>query len=180
MGELVSLEAHRNQKAALAAYGRWPRLVGFAPEPALALPELPDQVLLKLADLGDDATLALYDLVLGVRGWGGGERFLHLPADRKMTALDAFLFITDLVRFELMRRLDWVADPPGRLLPLMELALHHQRYLASPDRGVPPLSPAYPRFGEVSARLRLEPGAVVRSLIPEALGVFHRRLVEKG
>ncbi len=178
MGELIELERIRRRKAADQAFARWMRRVGHQPGPETRLTELPDRVLADLADLGSEATLALYDLVLGVRGWGAGERFHYLEAKPKVEALDSFLFVADQVRFELMRRLDWVAGVACEHYPLVDLALHFDRIQKDFEPDTPKLTTAYPRYVEVSDRLRIEPAAVVRSLIPQALKAFHQRLTQ--
>lgn len=176
MGELIDLESLRRRKAADQAFSRWMRRVGHQPGPDTKLSDLPDRVLADLADLGSEATLALYDLVLGVRGWGAGERFHYLEAKPKVEALDSFLFVADQVRFELMRRLDWVEGVVSEHYPLVDLALHFDRIQTEFEPSTPQLTTAYPRYVEVRDRLRIEPAAVVRSLIPQALKAFHQRL----
>ncbi len=179
MGELIDLQGRRRSKAAERAFARWRRRVGCEPGPATRLCDLPDPVLGELADLGSEATLALYDLVLGVRGWGAGERFHYLEAKPKVEALDSFLFVADQVRFELMRRLGWVEGVAAEHYPLVDLALHFERIQKEFKPTTPTLTTAYPRYHQVSDRLGIEPAAVVRSLIPEALKAFRRRL-KKG
>lgn len=176
MGELIDLEAQRRRRAADQAFARWTRRVGYQPGPDTKLSELPGRVLGDLAELGSEATLALYDLVLGVRGWGAGERFHYLEAKPKVEALDSFLFVADQVRFELMRRLGWVEGVAAEHYPLVDLALYFERIQKEFEPVTPYLTTAYPRYVEVSDRLRVEPAAVVRSLIPQALKAFRQRL----
>ncbi|MBI4797517.1 MAG: hypothetical protein HY794_02010 [Desulfarculus sp.] len=85
------MEERRRDKAAQQSFGRWQRRVGFAPAVATRISDLPDPVISRLAELDREATLALYDLVLGVRGWGPGERFTYLEPKPKVEALDALV-----------------------------------------------------------------------------------------
>lgn len=179
MGELVNLGEHRRNRVAVMAFGRWEQKVGFRPPPEARISDLPDPVLACLAELGREATLAIYDLVLGVRGWGPGERFSFLEAKPKVEALDAFLFLADQVRFDLMRRLGWVRGVASESYSLLELAARPQDIQTQFQPPLPVLTPQYPRFGEVERRLSVEPAAVIRSLIPEALLIF-RRLCREG
>jgi hypothetical protein len=142
--------------------------------------DLPDSVLLRLAELDQQATLALYDLVLGVRDLGPGEGFPYLEAQAKVEALDAFLFLADQVRFDLMRRLGWVEGVAAEAYPLLDLAQRPKDIQSQFSPQVPRLSPDHHRYPELADRLRHEPAAVVRSLIPEALLVFRRKLAEQG
>lgn len=175
MGELVNLGAFRAQRDAGRAYSRWQRRVGYTPQPGDRLAELPDEVLSRLAGLDHFATLAIYDVVLGVRGWGTGERYTSLEPRARLEALDAFLLIADALRFELMRRLGWVNPPAAHQHSLLELATR-TRQLLSGEYGLPTLSQDYPAYADVQRRLTVEPEAVVRSLIPEALAAFRRRV----
>jgi len=176
LGELIHLEELRWRRLARAAFARWPQRLGYQPPPKARLSHLPDLVVGFLAELRHLATLALYDVVLGVRGLGPGERFHYLEAEHKVEALDAFLFLTDQVRFELMRRLGWVEGLAAEHYPIVELAARAREIRRSFRPEVPRLTPAYPRYQEVARRLKIEPGAVVRSLIPEALRRFRRRI----
>jgi hypothetical protein len=180
MGRVINLERHRQHKAAASAFERWPRRLGHRPGATDSLADLPDATLGLMAELDQDATLALYDLVLGVRGWGAGERFPYLEPQAKVEALDAFLLVADQVRFELMHRLGWVEEPPAASWPLVVLARDFRSLTGRDEPGVPRLSPAYPRYHQVAERLEMEPQTVVRSAIPEALKAFRRRLQDGG
>ncbi|ADK85989.1 conserved hypothetical protein [Desulfarculus baarsii DSM 2075] len=175
MGEVVDLGGARREKAAASAFARWEKRLGHAPVADERLGQLPDGVLSQLAELDQTATLALYDVVLGVRGWGAGEAFSYLEPAKKMEALDAFLFLADQVRFEVMRRLGWLRGIAAERHGICDLALHSRRIQAQHSPALPELTSAYPRFEEMQKRLRLEPEAAIRSLIPEALAIFRRR-----
>ena len=176
MADFIDLAEFRLRKKAHQAYCRWQRRLNYTPEPDTALENLPDRVLMILAELDQGASVALYDLVLGVRGWGAGENFYGLPPDRKMQALDAYLFLADQIRYEMMRRLGWVEGLAGEGFSLLELAEKPGEIQSRADSMVPRLTPAYHRYPELESRLGFEPLAVVRSLTPEALRAFRNRL----
>ncbi|MEW5912625.1 MAG: hypothetical protein AB1814_08720 [Thermodesulfobacteriota bacterium] len=176
MGRVVSLAQARAQKMAAASFGRWPQRVDHRPRPSDRLSDLPSHVLDALAQLKHQATLALYDVVLGVRGWGPGERFYYLEARPKLEALDAFLFLADQVRWDLMHRLGWLAEGPAQKYPILELARRNREIQAQFGPEPPRLTEDYPGFERVRRRLKMEPEAVVRSLIPQALAAFKEHL----
>jgi hypothetical protein len=175
-GQLVSLEQARRDKEARAAFGPWQRRLDYRPPAEAALSELPDAVLHQLAELGQVGTLALYDVVLGVRGQGPGERYPDLEARIKLEALDVFLFLADQVRFEVMVRLGWLDPGPVRGVSIMEMAKDHRRFQAEAGRVPLKLTKQYPSFDQVERRMSLEPEAVVRSVIPQALAAFKAAL----
>ena len=166
----------RCKRLAEKAFSHWPRRVGYRPGPVDHPTHLPDYVIGALAELDTPATLALYDLVLEARGWGPGERFPYLKSKEKLEALDAFLFLADQVRFELMRRLDWVEHTLGEQFSLLELAKDPMGCQFEQEHLVPQLSCRCHRYRELERQARVEPGAAVRSLIPEALHTFRHRL----
>ncbi|MCB2191411.1 MAG: hypothetical protein KQI62_07595 [Deltaproteobacteria bacterium] len=174
--EVVSLAQARRDKEARAAFGRWERRLGFRPPADAALSELPDSVLHQLAELGHQATLALYDVVLGVRGQGPGEHYPDLEARLKLEALDVFLFLADQVRFEVMVRLGWLDPGPVRGASILEMAKDFHNFQAKAGRQPLRLTKAYPSYDQVERRMGLEPEAVVRSVIPQALEAFKAEL----
>ena len=175
-GEVISLDQARKDKEAMAAFGRWLRRVGYTPSYAERLADLPPAVLAELADLGHQATLALYDVVLGVRGLGPGEDYPDLEPRVKLEALDGFLFLVDQVRFELMARLGWLEPPGAREHSIMEMARDYRQIAANAGQKPLKLTEAYPSYEQVRRRLEMEPEAVVRSVIPQALTAFKSQL----
>ncbi len=175
MAEVVDIGSARRSKVAGPAFSNWEKRLGFTPGPDEALDAIPDKILIELAELGNEGVLALYDVVLGVRGWGVGEAFNYLEPGRKMEALDSYLFLADQVRFEVMRRLGWLGATVCSEVPIADLALNHKHLMARVAEP-PMLLRAYPRYEEMSKRLEMEPEAAIRSIIPEALTVFRRKV----
>jgi hypothetical protein len=176
VGSLIRLDEVRNKKLAQRAFSHWPRRVGYKPLADDRPADLPDHVLGNLADLDTPATLALYDLVLEARGWGPGERFPYLEPNAKLEALDAFLFMADQIRFELMRRLEWVQGTLGEQHSLIQMALDPEEVQFGCECITPSISPHCHRYRQLQKQISIEPEAAVRSLIPEALHTFRRRL----
>ncbi|MCB2228981.1 MAG: hypothetical protein KQH53_20065 [Desulfarculaceae bacterium] len=175
-GQVISLDEARQNREAKAAFGRWPQRVDHAPAHGERLADLPPAVLAVLAELGHQATLALYDVVLGVRGLGPGERYADLEARAKLEALDAFLYLVDQVRFELMARLGWLEPPGARGHSIIDMARDYRQIAAGAGQKPLKLLETYPDFEQVRRRLEMEPEAVVRSVIPQALSAFRNTL----
>ena len=176
MSNLINIAHYKLSKQEEQSFSRWPARLGYAPGKGEALTDLPDEVLLTLAELGPEATLALYDLVLGVREWGAGEGFTYLEPPNKMEALDSFLFMADQMRFEVMRRLGWLECGDDVEQGLVALAAAPRSGNAMSEDDSFRLTTAYPDYGRVSDRMKYEPQAVVRSIIPEALKAFREML----
>ncbi len=178
MGEVIDLRKERLRRAGREGLKRWGRRLGYEGHPLVCPSELPEIVLWRLGELDETATLALYDLVMGARGWGAAEGFAYLDPSRKIEALDSFLVLADQLRFELMARLGWVGEWAGRHTPLVEMALEPGQFKPGNPLAVPPLLPSYPHYHHLKRRLALEPEAVVRSLIPGALRAFRKKVLK--
>ena len=176
MGELVNLGQVRKAKAARRAFAHWPRRLAYTPESGVKAGDLPDAVLYTLASLESQATLALYDVVLGARDLGPGERLSELDSATKFRALDDFLFLADQMRFELMRRLGWVGELPAKDYGLLDLVFMPAETKTKLKAKLPSLGAGFPHTAELDARHQLEPATAVRSLIPQALEEFGHRL----
>lgn len=157
-------------------FGAWQSRLGYDPPAGIAPATIPGRVLYSLAMLSPKASLTLYDLVLGVRGWGAGEDLSSLKPRQKEEALDAFLFLSDCMRYEVMRRLDWVEAWDHTQTPLEQLAQGDRSPKSHDAAQVPRLCISHPRYPELEHRLKVEPVAVVRSLIPQALDEFKMQL----
>ena len=176
MSRVVDMRKWQRQREAEAAFGRWEQRIGYRPTPHERLSQLPPEILSNLAELKHPATLALYDVVLGVRGLGAGERFPYLEPRPRLEALDAFLFLADQVRFELMVRLGWLEPTRMRDFTIVEMAKDYRDIQAKAGQEPPRLTQAYPSYAQVKRRLEMEPEAVVRSIIPQALEAFKEQL----
>jgi hypothetical protein len=166
----------KRNRMADKAFAHWQRRLGYEPEPSEKISQLPDNVVFCLAELGHEATLALYDLVMGVRDLGPAEKFHYLKSTEKVRALDAFLFVLDQVRFDLMQRLGWVHSLAADVYPLVDLASRDQEIKKEFSPPVPLLVKSFQREKGLWERPGVEHDPLVRSLIPEALEVFRQRL----
>jgi hypothetical protein len=180
MRNLINIAQYKLSKQEEQCFSRWPSRLGYTPGNGQTLADLPDSVLLTLAELGPEATLALYDLVLGVRQWGAGEGFTYLEPPAKMEALDSFLFMADQMRFEVMRRLGWLEAKESCEQGLVALASSPRSGNTMSEDDSQRLTTAYPDYGKVSDRMRYEPQAVVRSIIPQALQAFREKIEPTG
>ena len=108
----------------------------------------------------------------GCAAWGRDERYPDLEARQKLEALDVFLFLADQVRFEVMVRLGWLSPGPVRGAGILEMAKDYRRFQAEAGRQPLRLTKAYPSYQQVERRMSMEPEAVVRSVIPQALAAF--------
>jgi hypothetical protein len=166
------MQGKRREMAARKGFEAWRRRFSESFDENTCLHNLSDSTLAVLIQGGEEGSMPLYELILGVKGMGMGPRFYFMENMDKMAIMDISLFLLDQFRFEAMRRLGWVEDCPSRSIPLVDLVdefstrfleLHHQS---------PGLAPSHPRFPEYQAAFAGDRTSFVRRLIPEMLEVF--------
>lgn len=136
--------------------------------------DLPDEVLLKMAEGGMEGSAILDELILAVHGLGT-TRLTELPPAARMRFLDVSLFLIDQLRFEIMVRIGWIDPLPTRDIPLTDLIRSEADALRR-LRATPSLKEGHPRYHRFRALLAPEKEAFLRKQIPLALELFRRRL----
>ncbi len=174
MAELVDLGRFRLKLMADKGFGSW--LSRFQEQfgPETRLGDLSPTTLLFLATPGEESLYVVFDLVMGAMGLGGSVRFRldDLEAGTKLNIMDTAFAIIDRVRFEVMRRLDWVEAVPGEDLPLISLV---KEAWIQPDvfqRHTPTLSPHHPGYPRYERMTALDRRVFIRKLIPQAVAAY--------
>src|SRR5512135_3764712 len=111
VAEILDLERFRSKIAADQGFRSW--LARFQEKfgSDTRLQDLSPSTLLYLATPGEENLYVFFDLVMGAQGLGGSVRFSldDLDNEVKMKIMDTAFALVDQVRFEVMRRLGWVA-----------------------------------------------------------------------
>lgn len=175
MSRVVELDKVRTATAARRGYRNWRSRFGEEFGEATRVKDLSDTTLLFLAKGSDEAAFYLYDLIMTLLDFGSGFEIRELEAADRMAVMDRYLFVLDRLRFEIMKRLGWLADFEGQDLTLVELVKEYDSLAPRLQAAVPPLNrkhAAYEAYEKVNV---LEKEAFIRRLIPEALDRFERR-----
>lgn len=181
--EVIDLERFRAKLAADRGFRTW--LARFKEQfgPETGLQDLSPATLLYLASPGEENLYVFFDLIMGTLGLGESVRFRlnDLEDAAKLKIIDAAFALVDRVRFELMRRLGWVAeDIPGGESPIIQLVQQAWRRESDFAREVPRLCQDHPDY-ESYARLNpMDQVVFIRRLIPRAVGAFQERLEAGG
>lgn len=178
MAEIIELEQFRRKLAADQGFHTW--LSRFREEfgAQTRLSDLSDQTLLFLVTPGDDHLYAIFDLVMGAKGWGTSTRFIldDLPGQIKQQILDISLRFLDYCRFEVLRRLNWVEEMPEASQPLVVL-VEALAQASTPGATLPPnLRPDHPAYNDYLKEIPSERHVFIRRLIPQALAAFRQRV----
>ena len=178
MAEIINLSHFRSKIAADQGFRSW--LARFQEQfgPDTRLQDLSPSTLLYLATPGEENLFVFFDLVMGAQGLGGSVRFRldDLDNDIKMKIMDTAFALVDRVRFEVMRRLQWVAAAPEEELPIIEMVWQAWRLGAEFGQAPPilvPEHPDYPAFARLNAMERM---VFLRRLIPRAVTCFREQV----
>jgi len=178
MAAVIELEQFRRKLAADQGFRTW--LARFREEfgPQTSLRDISDQTLLFLATPGDDHLYVIFDLVMGVKGWGTSTRFIldDLPGPVKQQILDVALRLLDFCRFEVLRRLDWVEVLPELEMPLVILVEELSKAAVGQATPVPVLKSTHPGYPDYLREVISERPILIRRLIPGALAAFRQQL----
>ena len=180
MAEVIELEQFRRKLAADQGFRTWLNRFREQFGPQTRLDDLSDSTLLFLATPGDENLYVIFDLVMGARGWGTSARFIldDLDSQTKQRILDLSLRLLDYFRFEILRRLRWVAGPKEAALPLLALLDAVDLAPVNQATPAPALLPDHPASADYEKLIPSERHVFIRRLIPTALADFRRRLEE--
>jgi hypothetical protein len=178
MGDVIELEQFRLKLSADQGFRSWLNRFREQFGPRTTLKDLTDSTLLFLATPGDENLYAIFDLVMGVKGWGTSTRFIldDLTSPIKQRILDLSLRFLDYCRFEILRRLNWVEGLKEADLPLLALVDLVDAAPATQATPAPALVPEHPAYADYAKLIPSERHTAIRKLIPPALAEFRRRV----
>ena len=176
MAEIVDLGQHRRQMEARRGFQGWNKRFEESFDENTRIEDLSDSVLWTLIQGGNDSSLLLYELIMGVEGLGPGPRFYSLEPSLRMAVMDTALFLLDQLRFEAMKRLRWAEDLPSFHIPLVDLINNIDEDYNPFKAMVPILSSTHPGYVDYAGTFEPDRGRFIRKLIPEALEAFQKRV----
>ncbi|MBF0527404.1 MAG: hypothetical protein HQK56_20165 [Deltaproteobacteria bacterium] len=90
--------------------------------------------------------------------------------------MDVHLFILDQIRFECMRRLDWITGFAGEQYPLVTLVLECDSIKPGFQPFFPDLKSTHPKYEDFMRLGKMDGESVLRREIPRAIETFLARL----
>lgn len=178
MAEVIDLERFRRKLAADQGFRTWLKRFKEQFGPETRLQDLSPQTLLYLATPGEEHLYVYFDLIMGARGLGGSLRFRldDLDNPTKLKILDVAFALVDRVRFEVMRRLNWVESLPDQDTPLIALVQQAWQEGAAFARKLPRLARHHPDHPTYQKLLPRDQTSFLRRLIPRAVGAYKRKV----
>lgn len=178
MAEILDLQERRRRLTAKRGFENWIHRFNESFDENTCLQDISDSTLNQLIQGGEEYSLPLYELTMGVKGLGAGTHFHSLKNVDKMVVMDITLFLLDQLRFEALRRLGWIENYPTQRIPLLELVEEFSGRFAATKDQTPSLSPQHPRYTEYQKIFEGDRGRFIRKLIPDMIQAFKQRLLQ--
>ncbi|MFP3870574.1 MAG: hypothetical protein ACLFVT_06820 [Syntrophobacteria bacterium] len=178
MAEVIQLESFKRKQAAMRGFKTWSKRFGENLDEKTRLSDLSDRTLAFLISPGDQNIFALYELVMGVKNLGSASQFFHLDKLTKMEVIEIAIHLLDQLRFECMRRLNWLARETGQPPPIVELIEQYPGLGKQRRLSVPALSSSHPTYKTYQKLSAFDKEAFVRKQIPAAIHAFKKRAGE--
>ncbi|MCJ8499968.1 hypothetical protein [Desulfatitalea alkaliphila] len=175
MAEIVHLSAYRDQMAVQAGFREWHRRFGQQFDARTRLNDLSPATLLALAEPGEAGTNLFYGLIIGFMGHGPRRTFDSLDTPTQLRVVDIHLFLADQVRFEMMRRLGWLARYGATQYGLFDMVRRFDDVQLACRQDPPVLAPSHPAHPEYAALTHRDRDVFIRRLLPSALDRFQAR-----
>ncbi len=169
MASIVDLDQARLAKAARQGFRNWVNRLGENCSLETRLRDLSTKSLAVLAEGKDESSFYLFDLIMNLRDLGSGFDFHDLGTKEKLAVMERSLFLLDRIRFEYMKRLEWLESYPGEEFSLVELVKQYEEVAPRLQAQTPSLRPEHPDFGRYRAMNALQKETLIRQLIPKAL-----------
>jgi hypothetical protein len=172
LAEILDFEQQRRRLAARRGFAAWSRCFPETFDDLTPVETLSDTTLRRLIQGGDDSSMLLYELIMGIMRLGKGAKFHDLESHVKLEIMDITIFLLDQLRFEVMRRLGWVEPSPFVGVPIIHLVEDFTATYAPMKNHTPSLLRSHPRYHEYLEIFEGDRPVFIRKLVPQALELF--------
>jgi hypothetical protein len=176
MTKVVDLHHYRTKVVEQRAFGPWQKRFGEAYDANTCLSDLTDKTLYFLAQPGEDSSMAYYEMIMGVLDFGPATKFNYLASEQQMRVVDIHLFLADQMRFEMMRRLQWLEALPCQNSTMISMVQTYEQMRKRFKDNPPGLAPSHPGH-EAYQKLAIRDKEVfIRQMLREALEEFEKKI----
>ncbi len=176
MANVVNLHAYRTRAVEKRAFGPWRKRFGESFSQITRLADLSSKTLYFLAHTGEENDVALYELIMGALDFGKATKFYYLEKRNQMAVMEIHLFLADQIRFEMMRRLEWIDSFSCMRYSLLEMVQLFERIKALCNSNQPKLAKSHPNFISYSKLTSADQEVFIRRMLPEALDTYKIQL----
>jgi hypothetical protein len=175
MTKVVDLHAFREKALEQKSFGPWQKRFGEMFGAHTRIADLPDKVVLCLAQPGETSSTAFYELIMGALDLGPAVKFFYLSNDEQMRVVDIHLLLADQVRFEMMRRIGWLDEVPGAVVGLIDLIRQFETAKQALQRP-PALNDSHPEYSAYRELADGDKDVFIRRMLREAIEAFTRQI----
>ena len=176
MTKVVDLKAYRIKLLERRGFGPWEKRFGKAFDLTTRIVDLSDRILFYLAQPGEPSSVAYYEFIMGILDLGAALKFHYLDNGEQMRVVDIHLFLVDQVRFEMMRRLQWIGSFEGEKFSLVEMVLEFDKVKKKCRENPPQLATSKSEYSNYMRMTAGDKEVFIRQMLREALEVFEKRL----
>ena len=178
MTKVVDLHHYRTKLVEKRAFGPWQKRFSETYHTKTRLSDLSDRTLFILAQPGEHSSIAYYETIMGTLDLGPATKFDYLATEMQMRVVDIHLFLADQIRFEMMRRLEWLDSLPCQNISIIEMVQKFDRVKAECGGTPPELAPSHPGYQPYQKLAPRDKEVFIRQILREALEKFAERLEE--
>ncbi len=177
MVKVVDIQAYRAKTFKERVFGPWQQRFDESYAIDIKLSELSDKTLYFLAQPGDNSAAAYYELIMGVLDLGPAARFNDLQNRMQMQVVDIHLFLADQVRFEIMRRLNWLSHLPCKMHSLVQMVQDFDKVKPACKASPPELAASHPDYDAYGKLAHGDKEVFIRRMLQDALEAFKHHLM---
>ncbi len=179
MGEIVRLAEYRDKSAFEAGLKVWRQRFKEPFSARTRLNDLDPPVLCRLAEPSEVNNEFFYSMILAFLGFGHQATFGLAEKREQMTIVDIHLFLSDHLRFEMMRRLGWLSRFCATQYPLFEMVRQFDQIAILCQHDPPLLSETHPGFPNYKTLIDRDRQVFIRRMLPDALNEFKEGITFK-
>lgn len=179
MTKIVDIQAYRAQILQQRTFGPWEKRFKESYSLNTRLSNLSDKTLFFLAQPGENSAIAYYEIIMGVLDFGLAMTFNTLPNTEQMRVVDIHLFLADQVRFEVMRRLEWLVRLPGKKYPIVKMVQDFDTIKPACKANPPELAASHPENTSYQQLAHGDKEVFIRRMLRDAIDAFKDRLTKQ-
>ena len=172
MAEVVHLSEYRQRSVIQAGFKYWRSCFKEDFDARTRLNDLSPAVLCSLAGPAEVSAEYFYALIIGLLGYGEADSFETLDNKAQIQVVDIHLFLADQVRFEMMRRLGWLARYSATQYRIVEIVMQFDHIRTLFQQDPPSLAATHIGYAEYQQLVPQDQQVFIRRMLPSVLEAF--------
>lgn len=174
MAQIIHIATYREQSALKAGFKQWCRCFKDDFMIGTRFGDLKPTILYRLSDSSEPCEVFYYPLILGFLGHDAKQAFERLDHRIQVQVVDIHLFLGDQVRFEMMRRMRWLARFGIGQYPIFDMVRRFDQIRELAQQDPPLLSETHSGYPEYKLLVPRDQQVFIRRLFPSTLEAFKR------